>query len=32
VAPSRRIGVYCQPNPALLTESLGRLDGVFKIT
>ena len=31
VAPSRRIGVYCQPDRRLLTESFERLESVFRI-
>ena len=31
VGPSRRIGVYCQPDASLMTESLRRLDPVFEL-
>lgn len=31
VAPSRRIGVYCQPGAELMSDTLERLDGVFKL-
>lgn len=31
VAPSRRIGVYCRPDPRMQEEALARLDDVFRI-
>jgi Asp/Glu/hydantoin racemase len=31
IGPSRRIGVYCRPSPALAQESFARLEGVFKV-
>jgi Asp/Glu/hydantoin racemase len=31
VAPSRRIGVYCKPEPALERASMDRLQGVFTL-
>jgi hypothetical protein len=30
VAPSRRIGVYCKPDPAFANAALARLDPVFR--
>ena len=31
IAPSRRVGVYCQPSPRLWTESFERLRSVFRL-
>jgi allantoin racemase len=31
IAPSRRIGVYCQPQPAFAQESMARLQSVFRM-
>ena len=31
IGPSRRIGVYCQPGPAMAKESMARLASVFRM-
>jgi Asp/Glu/hydantoin racemase len=31
IGPSRRIGVYCQPGPAMAQESMARLASVFRM-